>query len=93
MKTIVKTNLPTCDLCGAEEANHNSPTVYGPWANMCEACFPDNVCPRRGEAGYLYITTPTPETDRQEQIALAIENGDMDLVAELVGDGDLLEYL
>lgn len=93
MKTIVKTTLPTCDICRGDNANHNTPTIHGPWANMCDICFPHNVCPRRGEAGYLYITAPTPETDRQEQIALAILDGDIDLAVSLAGDGDLLDYI
>ncbi len=38
MKTVRKTELPKCDFC-PEKAEYDNPTVQGPWANMCPACY------------------------------------------------------
>lgn len=30
--------IPDCDYCGQCEADWDVPTVYGPWANLCDRC-------------------------------------------------------
>ena len=92
MKTIVKNPLPTCDICRGT-AKYDAPTVHGPWANMCQPCYDANAHLRAPQVGFQFTTEATPETDRAEEIALAIENGDIDLAVSLAGDGDLLDYL
>lgn len=92
MKTIVKTKTPACDICRGT-AKYDAPTVHGPWANMCQPCFDANASAAASTMGFEFTTEATPETDRQEQIALAIENGDIDLAISIAGDGDVSEYL
>ncbi len=42
MSTSVKVEqLPSCDFCG-KPAQYDAATVFGPWANMCEADFKTN---------------------------------------------------
>jgi hypothetical protein len=43
--------------------------------------------------GTLFSTEPTPERNIAREIMLAIEGGDFDLAEDLVGDGDICEYL
>jgi hypothetical protein len=93
MKTIVKNPLPTCDICRGT-AKYDAPTIgRGAWAYMCQPCYDANAHLSAPKVGFQFITEATPETDRAEEIALAIENGDIDLAVSLAGDGDLLDYL
>lgn len=92
MKTIVKTTLPTCDICRGT-AKYDAPTIHRMWANMCQTCYDQNASAAAATMGFEFTTEATPETDRAEEIALAIENGDIDLAVSLAGDGDLLDYL
>lgn len=93
MKTIVKTTLPTCDICRGT-AKYDAPTMgRGAWAYMCVKCYEVHGSAGAAGVGFEFTTEATPETDRAEQIALAIENGDIDLAVSLAGDGDLLDYL
>lgn len=40
MKTTRMPELPKCDICQGRDAAYDVPTKSGPWANLCEECFP-----------------------------------------------------
>ena len=31
-----------CDICSSTTARYDGRTIFGPWANMCQACFDTN---------------------------------------------------
>ena len=92
MKLIHKTPIPACDICKAT-ARYDAPTIgRGAWAYMCTKCYEVHASAGAANVGYEFTSVPTDCTIRAEKIALAIEDGNMELLAELVGDGDINEY-
>lgn len=94
MKLIHKDPLPACDICKAT-ARYDAPTIgRGAWAYMCTRCYEVHGSAGAAKVGYEFTSVPTDCTIRQEKIALAVEDGDMDLAISLTwNDGDLLDYL
>lgn len=48
MNTAELTRIPTCDMCNAESAKYDAPTVFGPWAYQCERCYREQGSPKLG---------------------------------------------
>jgi hypothetical protein len=92
MKDIVKTELPPCNFCQLP-AKYDVPTTAGPWGYLCQPCYNIYSCAARRSAGYRFVLQSTPEMDRDRAINNALEMADFDLAMELVGDGDISEYL
>lgn len=85
-----------CDLCD-QTAKWDTP-IYpqGPWGYVCDADYRNEY----GEKGHFLaielIVGEEPEVDEKElrkQILDAIYEGDLDLAEELIGDGDVSEWI
>lgn len=94
--------LPTCDIHEYEkgvkgvEAQYDGKTVRGPWANMCEDCFQSHGIGLGTGRGQRLIVGEKPEeskSDKRSALLAAIESGDFDAAEDIVGDGDIAEYL
>ncbi len=95
------TALPTCDIHWHTRnervsAAYDAKTISGPWANMCADCFQAyGVGLGTGKGQRLILgTQPAPDPERlRSQILAAISAGDLAMAEDLIGDGDLGEYL
>lgn len=64
-RTSLRTSLPVCDGCGKRRARYDCKTFHGPWANLCDICWPQlRAVPDLGlgVGQYLYLggeTIPT----------------------------------
>ena len=88
MRHIYLTDLPTCNLC-AEEAQFDCPTTTGPWAFLCPQHFNEIGT----DFGTRFIKGEEPEIDRGTAINEALYAGDIDLAMDLIGDGDIAEWI
>ena len=96
MKNVYIPDTKTCDICSLEDATYDAPTIYGSWANMCADCFIDNSSRGAREMGYRLIVGEKPVMDDDDKVAAihqAMTDWDMDTLDELVGDGDICEYI
>lgn len=101
--TALVATIPMCDLHKYVDGIDNVPAVYdaktndGRWASVCEDHFKSDTHGVLGTGlGQRYITEPEPEMSADEKnaaIDAAIKRGDLAAVEELVGDGDITEYL
>lgn len=88
-----------CDLCPASEkhdAEYDAPTIHGPWANMCSDHYATAAAPGADAVAYRLLWGEEPTRTKAEvkaDILDAIDRGDADEVWDLVGDGDLLDFL
>lgn len=97
MKTIYDQPLRTCQIapCG-NTAKYDAPTTSGQWAYMCESCYIACAAQYANRCAYILSTDPEPERtyeDIRSDIMAAIDSNDADAVWDLVGDGDLLDYI
>jgi hypothetical protein len=100
--TTVQT-IPPCDFCspdvrpsGRREAAYDARLVQGYWANVCQEHFEAFGVGLGLGRGQRFILAPVSDTDEPNQRDLimdAIESGDADAVWDLVGDGDIAEWL
>ena len=87
--------IPDCDLCGKEHGGiYDAPMLGGIWADMCEKCWRqeghnDDTLGSRRVSG---LKPPTKEETARD-IRAAIDAGNFDMVEELIGDGDIFEFL
>lgn len=98
MKTVHVVTLPPCALCTYEEgmtvpARYDSPVDGGRWGYLCERHMET-----RGNTGLASRLSDEPEPERSKadvrrDIYAAIDAGNADEVWDLVGDGDLLDFL
>jgi len=97
MKKVYIPDTKTCDICNKENATYDAPTVYNnKWANMCADCFIDVSAPSATTVGYKLVVGEKPEVDESERIAAihaAAQDFDVETLYELIGDGDLADYL
>ncbi len=91
---------PDCDLCkqqGSQRpAFYDGKTVYGPWAYMCEEHMEEVGNGLGTGRGQRLIVGEKPTMTAAEKSAAmreAIANNDMEAVEDIVGDGDLAEWL
>ena len=101
--TTTVTTLPACDICspdttptGRREAAYDGKTHNGPWAYMCHTHFGTHGVGLGLGRGQRLVTDDIPTTDqpnKRDLIMAAIEDGDADSVWDIVGDGDIAEWL
>jgi hypothetical protein len=93
--------LPECDICKYDggkpgvEAHYDGKTINGPWANMCSAHFITHgvgLGTGRGQELVVGEDPATAESKRQDLLA-AIAAGDFEAAEDIVGDGDIAEWL
>jgi len=90
--------LPMCDIHKYEHGNPNivarydGRTVTGQWANMCDQCFASHGTGLGTGYGQELVIGDEPETT-PEQVHDAISRGAIDEVWDLVGDGDILDFI
>lgn len=85
--------LPECDVHALELGTPGVPAAYdgktkrGPWANMCDACFGTHgIGLGTGRGQRLVVgVKPAPTKDIHEM--------SLDEIEDLVGDGDIADYL
>lgn len=53
-------NLPDCDFCGAL-AKYDAPTRQGPWAYMCQGCYPMESSPVADKVGFEFVEKTVSE--------------------------------
>lgn len=100
--TAYVASLPECDIHKHElmiegvPASYDGKTKHGPWAMMCQSCFEQNGIGLGTGRGQRLIVGEEPAVSALEKsrlIGAAIQAGDFDEVEDLVGDGDLTEWL
>jgi len=89
-------HLPNCDLCG-NPSGWDSPIKIagGSWGYLCDSEF-NAMYPNGNSLATRFSTDEEPElsdSDRSAQIREAIFDGDLDLAEELIGDGDIFEWI
>jgi hypothetical protein len=93
-----------CDFCEHVEhrkvpmkAEYDAKTLNGFWANLCKRHFKTETRGKLGTGlGQQLVYADEPETsqaDKRRQIMLAVEAGDFDAAEDLIGDGDISEFL
>ena len=93
VKTIYFATLPKCNFCGLP-AHVDAPTSRGPWAYQCTVCWP--LVGNPAGLHTLLAEGDEPEEDpvaKRRSIREAIEAGDFDEAEDLIGDGDISEWL
>lgn len=86
-KTYVE-KLPKCDFHPEHDALYDGKTADGPWANMCEfAFFRWGVGLGTGR-GQRLIVGKKPKASQRD-----IHQMSMDELDDLVGDGDILDFI
>lgn len=95
--TVHVTKVPNCDL------PHDLPTPayadarlpdLGVWAHVCEQHFAQRGCVLGAGLGQRYVTEPPPERDVAAEVREAVRSGASFIdVEEIIGDGDLADYL
>lgn len=82
MNKLQVTSLPDCDLCGKKEsAVYDSPTVVGPWANMCPECF---KAKGTGTVGTERVLKMIPKSDTQDKVVNGIEDDSMEYMEAVI---------
>lgn len=64
----------------------------GRWASVCQSCFTANGCKLGTGNGQKYIVGEAPPINPDDVIE-ALEDGDIERAQELIGDGDLHDYM
>ena len=95
--------LPDCQICEVEDlqteipAEYDGKTVMGPWANMCAAHFASHGVGLGTGKGQKLIVGEEPvksKTELRAEIHRTIDaGGSFDEIEELVGDGDIADFL
>lgn len=83
-------SIPTCNICSVLPATIDGPTSRGPWAYMCDGCA--NLHGGNLAMGHKLAVGERPVASR-EDILKAIEAGDFSLAEDLIGDGDIAEFI
>lgn len=87
------TQLPDCDIHKSlldkpgVPAAYDGKTVQGPWANMCEECFGTHGVGLGTGRGQRLIVGEKPAPTKP------IHEMTYDEIEDLVGDGDIADYL
>ena len=106
-EAVVVARIPNCDLEHRVPTRARYDVNLGQgWANVCEAHFQSHTHRLLGLGkGQRLLLEGTPEAaaftaslelspaDRRSAIADAAEAGDLDALDDLIGDGDIAEWL
>ena len=99
MNEVYLAVIPDCDICKragrVSPAAYDGKTTFGPHAYMCESCFARHGL-GPGPLGRRIIAGERPRLtgdDLRVAVLAALDAGDHALAEDLVGDGDLLEWL
>jgi hypothetical protein len=99
MKTVYIPEHKTCDFehnGTPGYAKYDAPTLGRGWANMCQMHFDHYASPFAHEAGYVLVVGEAPvvsDKDKRRALMDAIESGDFDAAEDIIGDGDIAEWL
>ena len=96
MKKVERAEFPLCDMCKSATAMCDAPTISGAWGYLCPDCLSIFGGPNAEAVGFEFVLPGEKrrsEDTLAKEISDAIYAGDFDLVEELVGDGDLAEFL
>ena len=95
--------LPDCQICEVEDlqteipAEYDGKTIMGPWANMCAAHFASHgvgLGTGKGQKLIVGENQTLSKTEIAARVQQAVTDGaSFDDIEELVGDGDIAEYL
>jgi len=93
--------LPKCDFCAEagieKDATHDTRTVLGPWASVCDYHLAQYGVGRLGTGyGQRYIVgdrPPVTDDERRARVAAALKHNSMSELEDAVGDGDIADYL
>jgi hypothetical protein len=98
--TALVATIPNCDIHKYIDGIENVPAVYdaktndGRWASVCEDHFQSHTSGELGTGkGQRYITEAPAEEDKGAAIQAAMKRGDLSAIEDIVGDGDIAEYL
>jgi hypothetical protein len=100
--TVRVATIPDCDI--HKGAGQKVPAAYdlklkqGPWAYVCEECrtehaFYKDLGTGKGQRLTTEEPEPTDEEAKRKEMESALRRGDFDAVQDLIGDGDLAEWL
>lgn len=90
LRTVHLPTLPACSFHDDRPAAYDAPTLFGPWAYMCDDCF---ATKSTGMTGSKLTDAPEPERDRHAEARAALEANDFEAFEDAVGDGDPIDYL
>ena len=85
MKRIDVKQLPKCDFCH-NPAYYDVPTSFGPWANLCRACYGDRAGFNANDVGTEYNLVAPPKSPKVGQIVIGIERTDDEYFKLLISD-------
>lgn len=91
--TAYVSKLPTCDIHELQLgetgviAEYDGKTKQGPWANMCASCFEAHGVGLGTGRGQRLVVGEKPK------LTTDIYDMTLDEIEDLVGDGDLADYL
>jgi hypothetical protein len=79
-------------------AEYDAPTKGGPWANQCAEHFALNGSPQVGyrltrDENHPDLRENRSKADQRKDLAAAIQSGDFDAAEDIIGDGDIAEWL
>jgi len=77
---------PFCDFHPEVTADYDGKTVMGPWANMCTPCFERQGVGLGTGRGQRYVVGVKPRESYRADMT-------MDEIEDMVGDGDILDFI
>jgi len=89
-------SYPKCDVCSTPDSGQiDAPTVKGCWANMCSTCVElvgknVGIGTKKDRDFVSEVLSPKERNKLAEEL---ISTGDWDALEDLIGDGDLLDYI
>jgi hypothetical protein len=106
-EAVVVARIPDCDLCHSADKlpAYADANMGAGWANLCREHFELHGCKLGLGKGQALLLSGSPEGDaftasfelspaeRRNAIADAAESGDLDALDDLIGDGDITEWL
>jgi len=87
---------PKCDICSHRDCGKiDAPTVSGQWANMCASCA--ETMGANLSIGTMkdrdFVPVEMSATEKVQVADKFIASGDWDALEDLIGDGDICDYI